>query len=110
MKNASDRQAMHERTAAEIRATCVELADFLVGKNKSYGDAALNPIGIFGGTDPIASLGHRIDENLARIRHAPESFGEDTLSDLIGRLILLKIARARRSNAANRPVHNRRKI
>ncbi len=79
-------------TETRIRKRCAEIADFLAAKNASYGDSALHPIGVFAGGDAVESLAARIDDKLARLKNAPGVFGEDTLKDLIGYLILLQLA------------------
>lgn len=61
-------------------------------KNKSYGDSALNPSRIFSQADSIEQLKVRIDDKLTRIKNQGLEGSEDTLYDLIGYLVLLKIA------------------
>lgn len=80
------------RTEARIRARCQALADFLVEKNRAYGDSALRPIGIFSKVSAVDLIKTRIDDKLNRIRNRPDAFGEDAVQDLIGYLILLQIA------------------
>lgn len=67
--------------------------DLLISKNRAYGDSALHPVAIFGSGDAVISLTARIDDKLMRIKNKGiNSDTEDTVSDLIGYLILLKIA------------------
>lgn len=66
----------------------------LIEKNLAYGDSALSPVRIFSQADPIQQLLVRIDDKLSRIVRGHDA-GEDTEDDLIGYLILLKIAKAR---------------
>jgi hypothetical protein len=67
--------------------------DLLIQKNKQYGNSALNPIGIFGDSDAIKSLGARMDDKLMRLRGLDMDAGAiDTLYDLTGYLCLLVIA------------------
>jgi len=84
-------------TQERIRAKCAEMAEFLVEKNRSYGDSALRPVGIFASGDPVANLAARIDDKLARVRNAPDAYGEDVVKDLTGYLVLLQIALEDRS-------------
>lgn len=78
----------------EILRECHEIADFLVEKNKAYGDSVSRPIGIFASDeDPIVALNVRIDDKLSRIKRGNEYPGDDTILDLIGYLILLRILR-----------------
>ena len=75
-----------------IRTKCSELAEFLVQKNKSYGDSALKPVGIFSRGRASDLIRARIDDKLNRIRNAPEAFGEDVVKDLLGYLVLYELA------------------
>ncbi len=65
----------------------------LIAKNKSYGDSALNPVRIFSTSDSVEQLHVRIDDKLSRITRGGSFVGDNDLDDLIGYLILLKIAR-----------------
>jgi hypothetical protein len=70
-----------------------EVTNLLLEKNDAYGDSALYPVGIFSRGDAIDSLGARIDDKLMRIKsRGITDATEDTVQDLIGYLILLKIA------------------
>jgi len=81
-------------TPQRIRSACDDIADLLCAKNEAYGDSALNPVGVFSKLDATASLCARIDDKLARIQNRGLGDAtEDTLDDLIGYLILLKLSR-----------------
>jgi len=80
-------------TLLEVEYLLSELQDLLEEKNKAYGDSALNPIRLFSKISAAESLRIRIDDKLSRIKNkgiTPDT--EDSLMDLIGYLILLKIA------------------
>lgn len=80
-------------TQDKIRAIGKEVTDLLIEKNESYGDSALNPANIFAKGDAVENLCARIDDKLMRIKSQGVSgYGEDNVKDLIGYLILLKIA------------------
>jgi len=84
--------------AAEIAAACDELKALLLKKNAAYGNSALDPVRLFSRADRIEQIKVRIDDKLSRI-HA-RGFGgndEDTLADLNGYLILLRVALKRRT-------------
>ena len=68
------------------------VAKLLIEKNKSYGDSALNPIRCFSKLNSLEGIKLRIDDKLSRIRNGNNSFNEDTILDLIGYLVLLKIS------------------
>ena len=70
-----------------------EVTNLLLEKNDAYGDSALNPVGIFSRGEAVESLCARIDDKLMRIKsRGITDATEDTIQDLIGYLILLKIA------------------
>ena len=70
-----------------------EITDLLKSKNKAYGNSALNPANIFSQANAIDSLCARIDDKLMRIKNKGiYDATEDTVSDLIGYLLLLLMA------------------
>ena len=76
-----------------IIETSTEVMNLLLEKNAAYGDSALNPVGIFSRGNAVDSLCARIDDKLMRIKSKGITDAtEDTVQDLIGYLILLKIA------------------
>jgi len=96
--------ATHKTDAgALIRAECKAVEELLLSKNEAYGNSALEPIGIFAGKDPERQIRVRIDDKLKRLQNMREvsEVGnstdhmptEDTELDLIGYLILLRVAR-----------------
>lgn len=71
----------------------MEVTNLLLEKNAAYGDSALNPVGIFSKGNAVESLCARIDDKLMRIKNKGiNDLTEDTVTDLIGYLILLKAA------------------
>lgn len=80
-----------------IKIVIQELQDMLIEKNKSYGDSAINPIRIFSDVDPIEQINVRIDDKINRLIHGHEFVDEDTEKDLIGYLILKRVAMRRKS-------------
>lgn len=74
----------------QIELTCDSLRDFLLEKNKRYGDSALEPIRIFSKDAADTSLRSRIDDKLSRIKNSDELRKND-LVDTIGYMILLCI-------------------
>ena len=84
-------------TQTHISIICDEIKRLLIEKNKKYGDSALNPSRIFSKADSVEQILVRIDDKLNRIQKGAgllES-DEDVINDLIGYLILLKIALSR---------------
>lgn len=80
-------------TKDKIKSVGQEVIDLLIQKNKSYGDSALEPANIFADGNAVENLCARIDDKLMRIKtQGFRGYGEDNIKDLIGYLILLKIA------------------
>lgn len=71
---------------------CLDIAEMLIKKNISYGNSALDPIRIFSKADSKEQIRVRIDDKLNRIQNDQAFPGDNDIEDLIGYLILLKIA------------------
>lgn len=80
-------------SGAAIWSTCHEIAQMLIDKNIAYGDSALDPVRIFSKVDPVEQLRVRIDDKLSRLMKGTEYVGDNDIDDLIGYLVLLKIAK-----------------
>lgn len=76
----------------EILDVCLSVAHMLIHKNISYGNSALSPIGIFAKGNSMEQLSTRIDDKLNRIKNSQSYPGDNDIDDLIGYLILYKIA------------------
>ncbi len=73
--------------------TVERITNLLKEKNNAYGNTALNPTGIFSKLNSTEALCARIDDKLARIKNKGiTDKTEDTIDDLIGYLILLKMS------------------
>jgi hypothetical protein len=71
-----------------------EVKNLLLSKNKAYGNSVFEPLGIFNKATAQEAVCARIDDKLARIKNRGlDDKTEDTLDDLIGYFILLKIIR-----------------
>jgi hypothetical protein len=86
---------MKTQTQQDIERVSKQVSDLLIAKNKSYGDSALNPARIFSKADAIEQLLVRIDDKLSRIKNGQDWPGDNDIDDLIGYLVLLKIAKER---------------
>lgn len=76
----------------EILAVCNEMADFLIAKNRAYGNSAAEPVSVFARRlDRLAQIDVRIDDKLARLQKGSEFPGDDTVKDLAGYLLLRMI-------------------
>ena len=76
-----------------IWQTCHSIAQMLIEKNIAYGDSALDPVRIFSKSDPVEQLRVRIDDKLSRLMKGTDYVGDNDIDDLIGYLVLLKIAK-----------------
>jgi hypothetical protein len=68
-----------------------DLGELLKAKNASYGNAALSPLRVFSKCSSEEQLRVRIDDKLSRIAKGSEYPSEDTITDLLGYLVLYKI-------------------
>jgi hypothetical protein len=86
-------------TQTHISIICDEVKDLLLEKNKKYGDSALNPTRIFSKANAVEQLLVRIDDKLNRVSKGAGLLAndEDVIMDLMGYLVLLKIALKRDS-------------
>lgn len=82
-------------TYQEICATLDEVRDLLSTKNRRYGDSALRPVRFFSKASPLEGIRVRIDDKLSRLVSGQQDDDEDIELDLIGYLVLLRIARRR---------------
>ena len=82
------------KTTTAIAKVCDDIKTLLLEKNAKYGNSALNPKRIFSQQGSTEQILVRIDDKLSRIATTKALGGpdEDTLNDLIGYLILLKVA------------------
>lgn len=79
---------------SRVRTVLDGVRDMLVSKNAAYGDSALDPVRVFSKADAAEQIRVRIDDKLSRVQRGSDA-GEDTVLDLIGYLVLLRIANAR---------------
>jgi hypothetical protein len=104
---------MNEDFISELAETLNEVFQMLCEKNAAYGNSALEPVRVFSRAMPMEQLRVRMDDKLSRLANrAPlteaeragffaafvrvfnpsEAAGEDAQLDLIGYLILLRMA------------------
>ena len=70
-----------------------EITDLLKEKNQAYGDTALNPPQIFSKLNATEAICARLDDKISRIKNKGiNDKTEDTVDDLIGYLLLLKMS------------------
>ena len=83
-----------EDVAKGIAEECDSLKALLLEKNRKYGNSALEPARVFSKASATEQILVRIDDKLSRIRTSGQSGpDEDTVLDLVGYLILLRVSR-----------------
>jgi hypothetical protein len=86
-----------DRTLTEsqrlITEECNDILEMLLDKNRKYGDSALNPSRIFSRANALEQINVRIDDKLSRVASAQDDDDEDVDLDLIGYLVLRRVAR-----------------
>lgn len=78
----------------DVHAVLDEVGAMLVAKNQAYGNSALDPVRVFSKASANEQLKVRIDDKISRLQRGSDA-GEDTILDLIGYLVLLRIAMKR---------------
>lgn len=81
----------------ELRTVVDEIYTMLCKKNAKYGDSALNPKRIFSKADTIEQIKVRIDDKLSRLANQASGEDEDVEMDLIGYLLIMRVAKRRLS-------------
>jgi hypothetical protein len=77
-----------EETIAQVMD---ELKEMFIDKNLAYGDSLQNGLNVFS-KDPVSGILGRLDDKLNRIKAVGiNEDTEDTIADLIGYLVHLKI-------------------
>jgi hemerythrin-like domain-containing protein len=71
---------------------CEAIKALLLEKNRKYGDSAINPIRIFSKQNATEQILVRLDDKINRIKNRQNDEDEDVIQDLIGYLILYRIA------------------
>lgn len=87
---------MSKHFVAELDKQLESVRKLLIEKNEAYGNSALDPKRVFSSSDAIEQINVRIDDKLSRI--ANKALGEDSELDLIGYLVLKRIAVSQHQN------------
>lgn len=86
-----------EKYRSLITMECDAVKELLIAKNKEYGASVFHPISVFSQASAQEQIDVRIDDKLKRIRTVATldkvRVHEDTELDLIGYLILKRVAR-----------------
>ena len=87
----------------DICRECDTVLNMLLAKNRRYGNSALEPVRVFSQSNPVEQIRVRIDDKLSRISSRQADDDEDVVLDLIGYLILLRIARRAAADRTDAP-------
>lgn len=83
---------MQEERFNELKNSVLNsVSEVLIEKNRKYGNAALEPIGLFYKGDSTTSITIRIDDKISRVRNA-EELRKNDMFDLLGYSLLLGIS------------------
>ena len=86
---------MSSETQADIRRIAKEIGEMVVDKNIAYGDSAVDPVRIFSKASPVEQILVRLDDKISRLQRGHSYPGDNEIDDIMGYLILLKIAKER---------------
>jgi|TARA_R100000027_G_scaffold32495_2_gene23789 hypothetical protein len=79
--------------AEKLDEVASKVVNLLKSKNKAYGNTALDPVQIFSRLDATEAICARIDDKIMRIKNKGiNDQTEDSVDDLIGYLLLLKMS------------------
>lgn len=84
-------------TAEMIVEECDALKEMLLEKNRKYGDSAIRPIRVFSRAPADEQILVRLDDKISRLRSGQPDENEDVVLDMLGYLILYRIARRLKS-------------
>ena len=79
---------------AKVRAILSEIGDTLIAKNEQYGNSALEPVRIFSKASAVEQIKVRMDDKISRLVRGNGEGDEDAQADLLGYIVLLKIAQS----------------
>lgn len=78
----------------EIAAEFAALEEMVLRKNLAYGDSALDPVRVFSKAAADEQIRVRLDDKLSRLARG-DAAGEDVEADIVGYLVLMRVARRR---------------
>ena len=87
--------------ADDVRAVADDAVAMLIEKNAAYGNSAPDPVRVFSRAPVVEQLLVRIDDKLSRLARGSAA-GEDVERDLLGYLLILRVARLRAEREGGR--------
>lgn len=79
----------------DLNVVLETLFEFLVEKNRKYGDSVLTPISCFSKLSPVEGVNIRLDDKIKRLMSAQQDETEDVELDLIGYLLIKQVIKLR---------------
>lgn len=86
----------YDTTQDLIARECDNLKALLLEKNRKYGDSAVNPVRMFSRASACEQILVRLDDKLNRFINRQDDEDEDVILDMLGYLILYRVANDRR--------------
>lgn len=83
-----------EEFARDVQAVLADVGNLLIEKNKKYGNSALDPMRVFSRARTVEQIRVRLDDKLSRLARGVGE-DEDVERDVMGYLVLLRVARMR---------------
>lgn len=79
----------------DLQRVLDDLGELLRAKNLKYGDSALTPKRVFSKASTTEQIKVRLDDKISRMSNQQSNEDEDVVWDLMGYLVLLRIAQNR---------------
>ena len=95
MSKSTESPGATEAFLSDLREVIQEVEEMLQAKNRKYGDAALNPTRVFSRASSVEQIMVRLDDKISRIKNRQDDEDEDVIQDILGYLVLLRIAQKR---------------
>lgn len=86
----------YDTTQDLIARECDNLKELLLEKNRKYGDSAVNPRRMFSTASAKEQILVRLDDKLNRFINRQNDDDEDVILDMLGYLILYRVANAKK--------------
>lgn len=77
-------------TQTDIIRLLDNLKEFLLEKNRRYGDSAIDPVLIFSNVSAGDQIKNRLDDKLSRIKHS-DKLRKNDVADVMGYAVLLMV-------------------
>lgn len=79
------------RVMIQVELLCIK--EMLIRKNLRYGDSAINPLRVCSSCSNLEQILVRVDDKLSRLARGTGEENEDVYQDLIGYLVLYRVAK-----------------